>query len=353
MRARNVTRLRIVAGVTVASAALGVVLAPQAGSLGIAGNGVVGGLIGSTLAAIEIALQGPARASLQRFPVWLVFLLRVIIYGAVFIAAPEIVGAAAQLLAPSSERLPQFGLPASGAILAAIGFNAFFLARALIGPSTLTAFILGRYHRPRLEERLVLFLDLRGSTGLAERLGDLAFHRFLDRLAEDLTDPVVEAKGEIYRYVGDEIIISWPLTRGNEGGRAIACLPAIEDVLSDRRGQYLAEFGVIPQLRGALHAGSLVVGEMGRHKREIVMLGDTMNTAARIEEVCRQTGHDYIASAAALRVAGPLSPGLHAEALGPMPLRGKEEQIELFALSREPRAQRSDPGIAARDAAVA
>lgn len=353
MRARNVIRLRIVAAVTVASAALGVVLTSQTNSLGIAGDAVVGGLTGSTLAAVEIALQGPARARLQRFPVWLVFAFRVIIYGAVFLAAPEIGGAAMRVFAHSSAAGARLGIPASGAIAAAIGFNAFFLARALIGPSTLMAFLLGRYHRPRLEERLVLFLDLRGSTGLAERLGDLAFHRFLNQLAEDLADPVVETKGEIYRYVGDEIIISWRLASAEEGAAAVGCLPAIEDVLSERRSEYLAEFGVLPQLRGALHAGSLVVGEMGRSKREIVMLGDTMNTAARIEEVCRETGRDYIASGAALSVAGPLPAGLRAVALGPMALRGKEEQIELFALSREPREVQSPQDIAAQNPAAA
>ncbi len=167
-----------------------------------------------------------------------------------------------------------------------------------------------------------------------------------NHLAFDLSDPVAEAKGEIYRYVGDEIIVSWMIARGNAGAGAIGCLPAIEDVLVDRCAEYVAGFGAIPRLRGALHAGPVVVGEMGAAKREIVISGDTMNTAARIKEVCRQTDHDYIASAAALRAAGPLPAGLRAEALGPMPLRGKEEQIELFALSRTG-AARSDRDVAA------
>ena len=73
---------------------------------------------------------------------------------------------------------------------------------------------------------------------------------------------------------------------------------------------------------------------MGDLKREIVMLGDTMNTAARIEEMCRVTGRESIASEAVLRAVGPLPPRVHAEALGEIALRGKEGDVRLSALTR-------------------
>ena len=114
----------------------------------------------------------------------------------------------------------------------------------------------------------------------------------------------------------------------------MTCAFAIEDALAGRRADYLRAFGGAPHLRAALHAGPLVIGEMGDVKREIVMLGDTMNTAARIEGICRTTGRDYIVSEQAVRAVGALPPGLRAESLGPMPLRGKQTDIELFALSR-------------------
>src|SRR5262249_48301139 len=76
----------------------------------------------------------------------------------------------------------------------------------LLGQNVLLSFISGRYYRPRLEERVLLFIDMEGSTGLAERLGPLAFHRLLNRFVTDLTDPIVAARGEIYSYVGDELI---------------------------------------------------------------------------------------------------------------------------------------------------
>ncbi len=86
---------------------------------------------------------------------------------------------------------------------------------SLLGQNVLTTFITGRYHKPRLEERVFLFLDMEGSTGLAERLGPLAFHRLVNRFVNDLTEPIVVARGEIYSYVGDEVIATWKLETGN------------------------------------------------------------------------------------------------------------------------------------------
>jgi len=81
---------------------------------------------------------------------------------------------------------------------------------------------------------------------------------------------------------------------------------------------------------------------MGDVKREIVMLGDVMNTAARLEEACRATGQDVIASGAVLDGV-TLPPGIVARSLGPMALRGKAEPIELFALTRAAVPPRRDP----------
>ena len=50
-------------------------------------------------------------------------------------------------------------------------------------------------------------------------------------------------------------------------------------------------------VRAGLHCGPVVTGEMGSVKREIVFLGDTVNTAARIKELCRETGDRVLASA--------------------------------------------------------
>jgi adenylate cyclase len=323
--------------VTILSAAIGTMFPAGAHPAGrdVVLAAATGGLTGFLIILLEILLQGPGAITMRRLPVLVVLGLRTVLYGAIFLGAAAAATIVVSLV--RGEALPAgAGLLSSFNLLLSfglgIGFNLVFILRALLGPGTLIALLLGRYHQPRREQRIVLFLDLRGSTQLAERLGDTDFLRFLNRVFYDLADPVIEAGGEIYRYVGDEIIVTW--RSGRHAERAATCAFAIEDALKRRSADYIRTFGAAPHLRAALHAGPLVIGEMGDLKREIVMLGDTMNTAARIEEACRTTGSDYIASEQALRAVGALPSDLRAESLGRVPLRGKESDIELFALSR-------------------
>jgi adenylate cyclase len=289
------------------------------------------------LSTTETVLRSAAAGALRRLPVAALLLLRMLIYGGVLIVAVII----AELLLPLlSLPAPAFGtvefspqaLLTAAAI--ALALNVIFLLRALLGAGTFPALLIGRYYRPRRQERIVLFLDLVGSTQLAERLGDAEFHRFLNLVFYDLTEPVLETDGEIYRYVGDEMIVSWPLSSGLRNAACIICLFSMDEVLDQRAEDYRRRFGAAPRLRAALHAGPLVVGEMGDYKREIVLLGDTMNTAARIEEACRTTGHDYIASGAVVHALAPLPPGIEANDLGVIALCGKAGSLELFALQR-------------------
>ena len=323
------------AGVTALSAVFGVAVASLTG--GEAVTGILSGvMIALAISALEILLQGRWTEAVRRWPVALVFLLRTALYGAAFFFMIHLANALASrswapLVHPTR-------LVSNTTVLVSFGFafavNLAIMLGRLLGPRILVSLLTGRYHRPREEQRIVLFMDLRGSTQAAEKLGDEQFHRFLNQVFWDVTDPVLEAGGEIYRYVGDEIIVTWPAGRRAIHAACIACVFAVEDALARRRGQYLAEFGTEPRLRSALHAGPLIVGEMGDVKREIVMLGDTMNTTARIEGVCRTMQKDYIASAPALELA-LLPAGVRAQSLGPVALRGKESGIELFALTQD------------------
>ena len=75
------------------------------------------------------------------------------------------------------------------------------------GPGMLMDLAMGRYFKPRSEERIFMFLDLRSSTQIAEQLGEKAYFRFIQQLFKDATDPVLRTQGEIYQYIGDEIIV--------------------------------------------------------------------------------------------------------------------------------------------------
>ena len=153
---------------------------------------------------------------------------------------------------------------------------------------------------PVEENRFVLFVDIAGSTGLAERLGGIAIHRFLDHTFRLLTLAVVDYRGEVLNYVGDEVIVTWPERDGAIDCRPLRCFVAMRDELSRASSQFEREFGAAPRIRGSLHFGPVIVGEIGDVKRAIVFNGDVMNTAARLEELSRKVDGGFLASRAAM-----------------------------------------------------
>jgi adenylate cyclase len=74
------------------------------------------------------------------------------------------------------------------------------------------------------------------------------------------------------------------------------------------------------------------VGELGTLKKEIALIGDSMNTAARILEACRATDNRVLASAGLLDRLAALPAGLTRRRLGELPMRGKERALELYVL---------------------
>jgi adenylate cyclase len=201
----------------------------------------------------------------------------------------------------------------------------------IIGPRAFLNFIIGRYHTPIEERRFVLFVDIAGSTGLAERLGGIAIHRLLDRTFRLLTLAVVDYRGEVLNYVGDEVIVTWRERSGAIDCRPLRCFAAMRDELSRAASQLEREFGVVPRIRGSLHFGPVIIGEIGDIKRAIVFNGDVMNTAARLEELSRSVDGGFLASRAAMQrfIA---TPPFAVRDLGCLSIRGRADGIDVVGI---------------------
>jgi adenylate cyclase len=166
----------------------------------------------------------------------------------------------------------------------------------LVGFRELRRLLTGRYIRPRHERRVFLMVDMKSSTAAAERLGDLRFHQLLDMFFRNVADAAYDHGAEIHKYVGDEVILSWPERSAVEGARCALCPFGIARRIERTADRYVRQFGFVPAFRAALHAGDIVAGEMGAMIREIAFVGDTLNTTARLVDVARDTGHDLILS---------------------------------------------------------
>jgi len=229
-----------------------------------------------------------------------------------------------------------FLTPVTVGIAFAVAFaaNVIWQLDRSLGQGALSSLVTGRYHQPRIEERVFLFLDLQGSTAAAERLGPERFLMLLDRIAFDVADAVLEAGGEIHAYVGDEVIVTWSAKDGLRDARCVRGCFQMLDSVNGQADRYDHEFGFVPRFHAALHVGAVVVGEMGDLHREIVFLGDTVNTTARIEAASGELHRDVLASRDLVDRLRGLPAGVTSVALGPIALRGKGEPLELCAIER-------------------
>jgi adenylate cyclase len=172
-----------------------------------------------------------------------------------------------------------------------VSFTQFMLQVSdKFGPGILWKFITGKYYHPRQEERIFMFLDLKSSTTIAEKMNSTKFFELLKEIFSDITEPILNSQGEIYQYVGDEVVITWHAEKGLAGNNCLLCFQRIQRALDERKEYYASVYNLLPSFKAGLHIGEATVGEIGVIKKDIVYSGDVLNTMSRIEGQCNN--HD-------------------------------------------------------------
>ena len=303
--------------------------------------------VGIALAAwaVQTGFASTARSSVGAAPRRLPIAGEVLVRSLAMTAALVVVGVSLQMLL-YAEPLGLHWLTADWFAttlprIVALGFaiSLFIGATAetgrLIGGPMLTSIVLGTYHRPAREQRIVMFLDIAGSTRLAEEMGELRVHDLITRFFFDIDEPIGDHGGAVHAYVGDEVIVTWPVAADPaRNARCLACFFAIEGKMARLAGDYDSELGVVPRFRAGLHAGPVIVSECGDTKRQLAYFGDTMNVAARLCEHCKAVDQRLVVSADLLRRAA-VPVDLRVGAGQSIALRGRQEPIETYAI-RQP-----------------
>lgn len=199
------------------------------------------------------------------------------------------------------------------------------------GHRTFWNILRGKYHTPKEEKRIFMFLDLDDSTTIAEQLGNDNYHNLLKDFFADLTDPIMENKGNIYQYVGDEVVVAWDYGEGLDKQHCIKCFFDIKEAITLRAKTYLERYGIVPSFKAGFHSGSVVAGEVGIVKRDITYSGDVLNTTARILAKCGELKQEVIVSADLLKLLGA-GKGYRSKLLGNVQLRGKREGIYIHSM---------------------
>ncbi|WP_411029887.1 adenylate/guanylate cyclase domain-containing protein [Spongiimicrobium sp. 3-5] len=211
---------------------------------------------------------------------------------------------------------------------------ALFYSEAVdyMGSGVIYNYSFGKYHRPVLEERIFMFLDMKSSTSIAETLGHKMYFNLLKNYYADMTNAILETSGEIYQYVGDEIVVSWSVKNGLRKNNCIRCFAKISKRLQQKEDNYIERFGLVPAFKAGYHIGEVTTGEIGIIKRNIIYTGDVLNTTARIQAQCNEHNTKILLSK---KLADQLETdnSFSLNKIGEMMLRGKKEPIQLLSIN--------------------
>jgi adenylate cyclase len=201
------------------------------------------------------------------------------------------------------------------------------------GPGMFWSMLIGEYHKPVKENRIFIFLDINDSTTIAEELGHEKYFLMLRKFFDDITSPVLANEGEIYQYVGDEIVLSWLNTPENKI-KSLKFLRNSFYLIERMSWKYEQLYKHVPRFKAGVHVGEVTAGFIGIIKKELIYSGDTVNTTARIRSMCHELNERFILSEDFMHDFHQPH-GYEIKEIGMMDLKGRLEPIKLYSMNFE------------------
>lgn len=202
---------------------------------------------------------------------------------------------------------------------------------AMVGSGMLRNLLVGKYHHPKEEERIFMFLDLKSSTTYAERLGHILYSELIQDCFYDLTDALQEHEVEVYQYVGDEAVLTWHIPQGLKNGNCLGAFFTFEQTIQARADYYFNKYDLVPVFKAGGNMGLVMTAEVGVVKKEIAYHSDVLNTAARIQSCCNPLGHRLLISEYLYNQL-PMLPDYKFEEVGAVSLKGKIQKVNIFSV---------------------
>ena len=200
------------------------------------------------------------------------------------------------------------------------------------GPGMLLPFFAGKYRYPREEERVFMFLDLSCSTKLAEQLGHIKYSALLRDSFLDIDNMVKKFNAEIYQYVGDEVVISWPLEKA-KNLEYLDFFFGVEELFREKENYYKETYSITPVFKAGVHQGKITAVEVGGIKKDIAYHGDTLNVAARLEGLCKIHSQPLLISEAVYNLNN-VEKKYYSTSIGTQYLKGRSTPVEVFSITK-------------------
>ena len=176
-----------------------------------------------------------------------------------------------------------------------------------------------------------MFLDMKSSTAIAEELGHVNYFAFLQEYYDELSDSIINHSGEVYQYIGDEVVVSWTERTGLKDSNCIKCFFAMKEDMSNRSEYYLEKYNAVPDFKAGLHIGKVTTGEIGALKKEIVFSGDVLNVTSRIQGLCKEYQSDLLVSDELINLFDD-SLNKNIKSIGTINLKGRSEPMKIYSV---------------------
>ena len=201
-------------------------------------------------------------------------------------------------------------------------------------------FLEGGRLKPQRVVATVLFTDLKGFSTTSEKMDPSTLMDWMNDYFNGIASHVDECGGIINKFIGDAImgVFGVPVARTTEAEmdldarNAVECALAMRAALQKLNAGWLEEGRPTTAMRIGIHTGPLVSGSVGSEARlEFTVLGDTVNTAARLEGAGKDFAEDVEAAACTILISDATCKRLHGDyvtrLLGPLSLKGKADQV--------------------------
>jgi adenylate cyclase len=201
----------------------------------------------------------------------------------------------------------------------------------------------GELGAPEIREVTVLFADISGFTSMSERMAPAAVARLLNDYLSRMTDVIFKYEGTLDKYIGDAImaVFGAPLDMPDHALRAIRTALEMQERLAEWNAE--RKEGPAFNVRIGINSGNAVAGEIGSvNKKEYTVLGDTVNTASRLESSVARPGSVVVGEPTAALVEGRFD----FRPLGSFSLKGKEKEVlayEVIGATRQEASSSPSP----------
>ncbi len=301
---------------------------------------LMGALIGMAFGVIEHFVARGFRKQVQGLPLLVTIVVKAVVYLFIITVVSGLLGLTigyfqgkhieefySSMLSKNQLILTVYSL------ILYLALSFYIQINLLLGDGVLLKFLFGKYRKPTNESRIFMFLDLKSSTTIAEKLGHNRYYSFLNDFFHEITEPALSTHAEIYQYVGDEVVFTWKTNEGLADDNGVKIFFKIQDRVRKHRTHYRDKYGFAPEFKAGLHFGDVISAQIGDIKREIVYNGDVLNTSARIQEQCNVVQRELLISGNLLHRLD-LGGEYQAVKVDTVTLRGKNNPLELFSLMR-------------------